>query len=72
MATPKVCGIETEYGILLSGAEVDPITASSLIVSAYKDSSWAFATFDATCFTVVWSFPERFTFTLKLFVTFPL
>ena len=48
MATPKVCGIETEYGILLIGAEVDPITASSLIVSAYKDSSWAFATFDAS------------------------
>ena len=48
MATPKVCGIETEYGILLSGAEVDPITASSLIVSAYKDSSWAFASFDAS------------------------
>lgn len=48
MATPKVCGIETEYGILLSGAEVDPITASSLIVSAYKDSSWAFTTFDAS------------------------
>ena len=48
MATPKVCGIETEYGILVSGAEVDPITASSLIVSAYKDSSWAFASFDAS------------------------
>jgi proteasome accessory factor A len=48
VATPKVCGIETEYGILLSGAEVDPITASSLIVSAYKDSSWAFASFDAS------------------------
>lgn len=48
MATPKVCGIETEYGILLSGADVDPITASSLIVSAYKDSSWAFASFDAS------------------------
>lgn len=48
MATPKVCGIETEYGILLSGADVDPITASSLIVSAYKDSSWAFTSFDAS------------------------
>ena len=48
MAIVKVSGIETEYGILLSGAEVDPITASSLIVSAYKDSSWAFASFDAS------------------------
>ena len=48
MATPKVCGIETEYGILLRGADVDPVTASSLIVSAYKDSPWASTSFDAS------------------------
>lgn len=37
MALPKVCGIETEYGILVRGAEIDPITASSLLIQAYVD-----------------------------------
>ena len=36
MATPKVCGIETEYGIIFKGADVNPITASSIIVNAYS------------------------------------
>ena len=35
MATIKVCGIETEYGILSSGAEQNPIAASSVLVNAY-------------------------------------
>ncbi|MGI9034296.1 MAG: depupylase/deamidase Dop [Acidimicrobiales bacterium] len=36
MAITKVCGIETEYGILLRGAgEPNPITASSLLINAY-------------------------------------
>jgi Pup amidohydrolase len=35
MAVRKVCGIETEYGILLRGAESNPITASSLLINAY-------------------------------------
>jgi len=36
MAIRKVCGIETEYGILLRGAgEPNPITASSLLINAY-------------------------------------
>ncbi len=36
MAIRKVCGIETEYGILLRGAgEPNPITASSLVINAY-------------------------------------
>jgi Pup amidohydrolase len=36
VAIPKVCGIETEYGIQLSGvAEPNPITASSLLINAY-------------------------------------
>jgi proteasome accessory factor A len=36
MAIPKVCGIETEYGIVLRGAgESNPITASSLLINAY-------------------------------------
>ena len=34
MAIPKVLGIETEYGIA-GGPDLDPITASSIIVNAY-------------------------------------
>src|SRR5437588_6368814 len=36
MALRKVCGIETEYGIVLrGGGESNPITASSLLINAY-------------------------------------
>jgi proteasome accessory factor A len=39
MAIPKVCGIETEYGILVRGANNDsisnPVSASSLLINAY-------------------------------------
>ncbi len=35
MATTKVCGIETEYGIHSPGAEQNPISASSVLVNAY-------------------------------------
>src|SRR5919199_2270855 len=36
MALRKVCGIETEYGIVLRGAgESNPIAASSLLINAY-------------------------------------
>jgi proteasome accessory factor PafA2 len=36
MALPKVCGIETEYGIVTRGGfEANPISASSLLVNAY-------------------------------------
>jgi proteasome accessory factor PafA2 len=48
MATPKICGIETEYGILVTGMEMSPMTASSLLVNAYTDDglslrAWDFA-----------------------------
>jgi proteasome accessory factor A len=36
VATPKVCGIETEYGIIFKGGDINPITASSIIVNAYS------------------------------------
>ena len=36
MAIPKVCGIETEYGIMFKGSDVNPITSSSIIVNAYS------------------------------------
>ena len=35
MALPKVCGIETEYGIVLRGGDSNPIMASSILVNAY-------------------------------------
>ena len=38
MALPKVCGIETEYGIILRGGDSNPIVASSQLVNAYLSS----------------------------------
>ena len=36
MAIQKVCGIETEYGIVLRGtADANPITASSVLINSY-------------------------------------
>ena len=35
MALPKVCGLETEYGIMVRGAENNPVTASSTLINAY-------------------------------------
>jgi len=35
MAIRKVCGVETEYGIILRGADSNPITVSSLLINAY-------------------------------------
>ena len=36
MAVPKICGIETEYGIVIRGVEdSNPISASSLLINAY-------------------------------------
>src|SRR6478672_12251215 len=34
MAIRKVCGIETEYGIILRGADSNPITVPSLLINA--------------------------------------
>ena len=39
MAIRKVCGIETEYGIVLrGGGESNPIAASSMLINAYVSS----------------------------------
>jgi hypothetical protein len=35
MALTKVCGIETEYGIMVRGADNNPVSASSLLINAY-------------------------------------
>ena len=43
MAIPKVCGIETEYGILVRGSLNDatnnPVTASSVLINAYLSAN---------------------------------
>jgi proteasome accessory factor PafA2 len=38
VAIRKVLGIETEYGIILRGADSNPITVSSLLINAYVNS----------------------------------
>lgn len=48
MAVKKVCGIETEYGIIARGVELTAMMASSLLVNAYSDEglslrAWDFA-----------------------------
>ena len=35
MALPKVCGIETEYGIVVRDGENNPVTASSMLINSY-------------------------------------
>ena len=48
MPTPKICGIETEYGIFVRGADITPMMASSLIVNAYSDEGLALRAWDFT------------------------
>ena len=48
MAIQKICGIETEYGVFVSGMDMSPVTASSLLVNAFTDEglslrAWDFA-----------------------------
>lgn len=35
MALTKVCGIETEYGIVMRGGDTNPVAASSMLINAY-------------------------------------
>lgn len=47
MAIPKICGIETEYGVLARGVEMSAVAASSILVNAYAGrdfaSTWDFS-----------------------------
>ena len=47
MAVPKVCGIETEFGIAARGVDLGPMAASSMLVLAYSGGlnsvGWDFA-----------------------------
>ncbi len=38
MAIAKVCGIETEYGIVVRGADTNPVAASSMLINAYVNA----------------------------------
>lgn len=46
MAIPKVCGLETEYGIIARGVELSAMMASSLLVNAYSDQGLALRAWD--------------------------
>jgi Pup amidohydrolase len=50
MAIRKVCGIETEYGIAVRGADSNPVAASSVLINAY------IATLDRR---TVWDFEDE-------------
>jgi Pup amidohydrolase len=39
MAIRKVCGIETEYGIVVRGGDNNPVSASSLLINAYVSAT---------------------------------
>jgi proteasome accessory factor A len=39
MALAKVCGIETEYGIVVRGGDNNPVSASSMLINAYVSAT---------------------------------
>ncbi len=39
MAIPKVCGIETEYGVVVRGGDNNPVSASSMLINAYVNAT---------------------------------
>ncbi|MDQ3312867.1 MAG: proteasome accessory factor PafA2 family protein, partial [Actinomycetota bacterium] len=55
MALPKVCGIETEYGIVVRGAEGNPATASSQLINSYV----AGIARDRSAGAVTWDFEDE-------------
>ncbi|HZN12850.1 MAG TPA: depupylase/deamidase Dop [Acidimicrobiales bacterium] len=58
MAITKVCGIETEYGILLRGSgESNPIAASSVLINAYVQELQQGA--DAGAERIDWDFEDE-------------
>ncbi|MEY2626342.1 MAG: Pup deamidase [Actinomycetota bacterium] len=68
MAIHKVCGIETEYGIITRGFDANPVVASSVLVNAYAGNfpqliGWDFEdespSSDARGFVLEDSFPPE-------------
>ena len=50
MAVPKVCGIETEYGVVLRGAaDANPVLASSMLINGYVEHRKVGWDFDDEC-----------------------
>ncbi len=59
MAVPKICGIETEYGIVVRGAaDANPISASSMLINAYL-SHLSTRRADAPGPSVGWDFEDE-------------
>jgi proteasome accessory factor A len=46
VAIPKVCGIETEYGISVRGADVNPVVSSTLLINSYLGRNQQFIGWD--------------------------
>lgn len=68
MSIPKICGIETEYGIIAKGMDASAVTASSLLINSYvgrfeKNIGWDFENEqpgnDARGFSLDDSFPPE-------------
>jgi Pup amidohydrolase len=60
MAIRKVCGIETEYGIVLRGAgESNPIAASSLLINSYVSRLARMASAAGPGNPVAWDFEDE-------------
>ena len=68
MAIHKVCGIETEYGIITRGFDANPVVASSVLVNAYSGNfpqlvGWDFQDetpgYDARGFVLEDAFPPE-------------
>ena len=60
MAVPKILGVETEYGIVVRGAqESNPISASSVLINAYVQSLLADGRDAATASRVEWDFEDE-------------
>ncbi|MCU0310410.1 MAG: proteasome accessory factor PafA2 [Acidimicrobiales bacterium] len=60
MAIAKICGIETEYGIVLRGVEdPNPIAASSVLITAYLQETAAAAGRPGAAPKVGWDFEDE-------------
>ena len=59
MATPKICGIETEYAVIQPKlSEQNPIHASSVLVNAYAKQA-EFAQESGVAYSVEWDFKDE-------------
>ena len=60
MAIPKICGVETEFGIFVRGsAESNPIAASSILINAYVQELVRSGSAARTAPRVNWDFEDE-------------